>query len=235
VRKRAIISGASRGIGRAIALQLAQDGYDLAVCSRSMDKLLELKKDVQQLVPECEVYVKSADVADRSELDAFASFATEQLGHVDVLINNAGVFQPGNVHDEQEGQLEKMLNCNLLSAYHLSRSIIPGMKQQKRGFIVNICSVASLKAYPGGGSYGISKYAMLGFSDNLREEMKEFGIRVMAICPGATYTDSWEGMDIDPERLMPASDIANMVSSSLKLTTRSVVENLVIRPQLGDL
>lgn len=235
MRKRAIISGASRGIGRAIALQLAQDGYDLAVCSRSMDKLLELKKDVQQLVPECEVYVKSADVADRSELDAFASFATEQLGHVDVLINNAGVFQPGNVHDEQEGQLEKMLNCNLLSAYHLSRSIIPGMKQQKRGFIVNICSVASLKAYPGGGSYGISKYAMLGFSDNLREEMKEFGIRVMAICPGATYTDSWEGMDIDPERLMPASDIANMVSSSLKLTTRSVVENLVIRPQLGDL
>ena len=159
----------------------------------------------------------------------------EAFGKVDILINNAGIFEPGTIYQEPEGQLDKMLKVNLYSAYHLTRMLVPAMIKNKSGHIFNICSVAALQAYPNGGSYSISKWAMLGFSRNLREEMKPHGIKVTAVHPGATFTSSWEGFDIDPARILDADDIAAMVVAAAGLSPQACVEDILIRPQLGDL
>jgi short-subunit dehydrogenase len=139
------------------------------------------------------------------------------------------------VYNEKEGNLEEMIQTNLYSAYHLTRTLLPHMMARKSGHIFNICSVASLKAYPNGGAYGISKFALLGFSRNLREEMKPLGIKVTAVLPGAAYSASWEGSGVDPERIMTAEDVARMVYAAAILSPQATVEDIVLRPQLGDL
>jgi short-subunit dehydrogenase len=156
-------------------------------------------------------------------------------GRIDVLVNNAGLFDPGSVYNEPDGTLEHMMAVNLYSAYHVTRSVIQHMMEQKSGHIFNMCSIASLKAYPNGGAYSISKYALAGFSTNLREEMKPFGIKVTAVYPGAAYTDSWEGSGVDPKRIMQAGDIAQMIYAASQLSAQACVEDIILRPQLGDL
>jgi short-subunit dehydrogenase len=158
------------------------------------------------------------------------------LSHSDkpgILVNNAGIFLPGNVHDEDEGLLEDIMNVNLYSAYHFTRKLLPAMMKQKSGHIFNICSIASLQAYENGGAYSISKFALAGFSKNLREEMKPHGIKVTSVYPGAAYTDSWAGF-VKPERIMEASDVAKMIYAAAHLSPQACVEEIVIRPQLGD-
>jgi short-subunit dehydrogenase len=109
------------------------------------------------------------------------------------------------------------------------------MKADKSGHIFTICSIASLAAYPGGGAYGISKYALLGFTKNLRHELREHGIKVTAIIPGAVYTDSWKGSGVPEDRIMEDRDIARMIYACSQLSLQAVVEEIVVRPQLGDL
>ena len=154
---------------------------------------------------------------------------------IDILINNAGQFVQGSVYNEPEGNLEKMIDINLYSAYHLTRALLPEMIENKSGHIFNICSIAALKAYDNGGSYSISKFALMGFSKNLREEMKPFNIKVTAVFPGAVYTSSWEGAGVKPERIMEVDDVANMIYAASLLSPQACVEDIVIRPLLGDL
>jgi NADP-dependent 3-hydroxy acid dehydrogenase YdfG len=113
--------------------------------------------------------------------------------------------------------------------------LLPGMMKVKSGHIFNICSIASLDAYNNGGAYSISKFAMYGFSKNLREEMKPHGIKVTHVLPGASYTDSWAGSGIDPKRIMEAGDIAKMVYAAAHLSPQACVEEIIVRPQQGDL
>jgi NADP-dependent 3-hydroxy acid dehydrogenase YdfG len=126
-----------------------------------------------------------------------------------------------------------MLSVNLYASYHITRALIPSMIKRKAGHIFNFSSTAGLQAYPNGGSYSISKWAMAGFSMNLREEMKEFNIKVTTVYPGATLTSSWDGFDIDPKRLMETSDIAKMIVAATKLSPQACVEEILIRPQLA--
>ena len=126
-----------------------------------------------------------------------------------------------------------MINANLYSAYHTTRGLMEAMKEKKHGHIFNICSIASLQAYPNGGSYSISKFALDGFSKNLRHEMKPHGIKVTSVFPGAAYTDSWIGTGIDPQRIMQAEDIAKMIYTAAQLSPRACVEDIIIRPQLA--
>lgn len=183
----------------------------------------------------CRVTSFDADLSKREGIEAFADQVMQACDVVDVLVNNAGFFEPGSVHDEPEGTLERMLDINLLSAYHLTRRIIPGMKVRRSGHVFNICSVAALQAYPNGGAYSISKWALLGFSKNLREEMKPHGVKVTAVHPGATLTASWDGFDIDPARIMESEDVAAMIVTSAGLSPQACVEDILLRPQLGDL
>ena len=165
----------------------------------------------------------------------FANWLLEKKITIDVLINNAGQFVPGSIYNEPEGNLEKMMEVNLYSAYHLTRALLPQMIKNKSGHIFNICSIASLNAYANGGSYSISKFALMGFSKNLREELKPFNIKVTAVYPGAVFTSSWEGAGIKPERIMEVADVAKMIFTASQLSPQACVEDIVMRPLSGDL
>ena len=181
------------------------------------------------------VHIFSGDMAVAEKAKAFAVFALSFNRPVDVLVNNAGYYVPGEITSEPEGTLDKMLGANLYSAYHMTRGIVPSMKEGRRGHIFNLCSVASIKAYPNGGSYAISKFALLGFSKCIREELKPHGIRVTAVMPGATQTSSWDGSDLPGSRFMKPEDVAETIFAAWSLSERSVVEEIILRPQLGDI
>jgi short-subunit dehydrogenase len=229
-----VITGASRGIGKELAEHFAKEGADLYLCSRDMGKTIHWQ---QELMKKYQVKIVSfnADLGDTVDTKEFGALLLDALDHVDVLINNAGVYQPGSIHNEPDGQLEKMMAVNLFSAYHLTRILVPRMIERKSGHIFNMSSIAALKAYQNGGSYSISKFALTGFSKNLREELMGHGVKVTTVYPGATMTSSWDGSGIDPNRIMKSSDIAKMIVAASKLSPQACVEDMVIRPILGDL
>ena len=232
---KAVITGASRGFGKAIAEEFAAVGYDLVLCSMDPERLAGTADALSKKFPQIKITSHAADLSNSIQIKAFAQWVLQQAGAIDVLVNNAGAFLPGNVSDEEEGQLEKMLAVNLYSAYHLTRALLPKLIRQKHGHVFNMCSIASLQAYKQGGSYSISKFALAGFSKNLREELKPHGIKVTAVYPGAAYTDSWAASGVDPARIMEAADIAKLIVAAAHLSTRACVEDIVVRPQLGDL
>lgn len=229
-----MITGASKGFGKAIAEQFAAEGHSIFICSRGEASLYQTQQELLTRFPDAAIRAMPANMGDKDQVQAFANWVLAS-GVPDILVNNAGQFIPGSIHNEADGVLEEMLTMNLHSAYWLTRALLPAMMEKRKGHIFNICSIASLHAYPNGGSYGISKYALLGFSRNLREEMKPYGLKVTAVMPGAAYTASWEGSGIDPKRMMTAEDIATMVVAASKLSPSACVEDIVMRPQLGDL
>lgn len=229
-----IITGATKGIGLAIAEKFASEGFDLAVCSRSGADLTIFKENIQQKYG-VQVLTRTTDMSKKTDVQAFAEFIQKQWGETDVLVNNAGLFLPGEISREADGALEKMIETNLYSAYHFTRAMLPVMLKKGRGHIFNMCSIASIIAYPNGGSYSISKFAMLGFSKVLREELKTKGLKVTAILPGATWTPSWEASGLPENRFVEANDIAIAVWSAWQMSPTGVVEEIVVRPQLGDL
>lgn len=231
----AIITGATKGIGRAIAIKFATENINLCICSRHQKDLDTLADDIKKLNPRVMVRSMACDVSIKEDVFSFADFCLETFDKIDILVNNAGFFEPGDIHTEADGLLEKMLNTNLFSVYHLTRKIIPQLKKQQAGLIINISSVAGIKAYPQGGSYSISKFALTGFSQNLRGELKDDGIKVSTVYPGATFSASWDGSGVDQDRIMEASDIAESVFAITKLSEKAVVEDIILRPQLGDL
>ena len=174
----AVITGASRGIGRATAELFAIHGFDLLLNSANENRLLETIEFFKTKYPNISVDGSAADLSIKDQATMFGQWAISKADTIDVLVNNAGSFIPGNVTDEKEGTLEHMIGVNLYSAYYTTRSILPKMMANRSGHIFNICSIASLMAYPNGGSYSISKFALLGFSKNLRHELKSFGIKV---------------------------------------------------------
>ncbi len=231
-----VITGASKGLGKAIAEKFAADKqqHTIILNARNAHYLNELRDDLLQNFSHQEVIVQQCDMSVKEYVLAFASFVNE-IGVPDILINNAGSFIPGSVYNEPEGALEQMMNVNLFSAYHLTRELLPEMMERHSGHIFNMCSIASLKAYNNGGAYSISKFALAGFSKNLREELKPYNIKVTSVYPGAAYTDSWSGSGVDPKRIMEARDIADIIHTSAYLSPTACVEDIILRPQLGDL
>jgi short-subunit dehydrogenase len=230
-----VITGASRGLGRAIAEGFAEQGHSLLLCSREPGALELAATTLRENYPDISVLAAAFDLSTAEGAKAFGTWVLGTGRPVDILVNNAGHFIMGNVYDEPEGSLEIMIGTNLYSAYHLTRALLPSMMARKAGHIFNICSIASLQAYKYGGAYSISKFALLGFSKNLREDMKPFGIKVTSVCPGAAYTSSWEDSGVDPKRIMRADDVARMVCAAASLSPQATVEDIVMRPQLGDL
>jgi len=229
-----VITGANKGIGKAIAMKFASMGHNLFLCARNLDQLNEAALEIQAKFPSAKIKVKSVDLSIKEEVFSFADWC---LHHAvpDILVNNAGTYLPGNTIDEPEGNLELLMNTNFYSAYHLTRKLLPAMIKHGSGHIFNMCSVASLHAYDGGGSYSISKFALNGFSQNLRHELKATGIKVTAVFPGAVLTDSWGNFDNSNGRIMESDDIASMVAAASTLSKGAVVEEILLRPQLGDL
>jgi len=230
-----IITGGTKGIGRAIAEKFAQKGFNLALCARNTTDLKQCKKELATAYPNIQILTKKTDMSKPKQVSAFAEYIKKHWKRIDILVNNAGVFLPGEILKEKAGTLESQINTNLYSAYHLSRAIAPMMVRRKSGYIFNMCSIASKIAYPNGGSYSISKFALYGFSKVLREELKDKGVRVSAILPGATWSASWAGVDLPKKRLMQANDIAEAIWGAWQMSTSAVMEEIILRPQLGDL
>lgn len=233
--KTLVISGATRGIGKAVLLHFAAQGYNAFFCARSEQDIIALNQELVKKYPQQKFIGNVVDCSSKSQIETWTDSLKSKAKSIDVLVNNAGIFRPGNIIDEADGTLESQIDANLYSAYHLTRAILPQMLEQAQGHIFNMCSIAGSKAYPGGGSYSISKYALLGFNENLRYELRDKNIKVTAIVPGAVYTDSWAASGVDPKRIMEAEDIAKMVWQCTKLSPQAVPEQIVLRPQLGDL
>lgn len=231
----AIVTGATQGLGKAITDKLLSQGFSVAICARTEKDLKQVTSEWNEKYPLASVLPYPADLGNIEEVKAFAATVLSNFPQIDILVNNAGTFSPGNLADEPEGQLEKIMAVNLFGIYHLTRAILPLMKKQKQGHIFNMCSVASLKAYPNGGAYSISKYALLGFSDNLRYELMPDNIKVTAICPGATYTRSWASTGLPEERFMKSEDIAEVLWTSYNLSAGANMETIILRPLKGDL
>jgi short-subunit dehydrogenase len=235
MNKTAVITGATKGLGLATAEIFAENGFDLCICARTEGDLLAMKTDWAARYPGRELHTFPVDVSKKSEVLEFGHFVRDTWNQVDVLINNAGLYMPGTVADEPDGTLETLLETNLYSAYHLTRALLPLMLPFQQGYVFNMCSIASFLAYPNASSYSISKFALLGFSRALREEMKPHGIKVTAIMPGVAWSDAWKGSTLPYERLMQSSDVAKAIWGCYTLSDAAVVEELVLRPQLGDL
>jgi short-subunit dehydrogenase len=235
-----VITGASKGIGKAVAEAFAQEGAAVYLCARNEVTLYNAVAELQARYPQGVIKARPADVSRKEEVVAFGEWVQGEVvkqgsGRVDILVNNAGTFMPGSVFNEEEGLLESMISTNLYSAYHLTRLLLPKMMEAKKGHIFNMCSIASLNAYKNGGSYSISKFALLGFSKNLREELMPYHIKVTAVSPGAVMSDSWGGFDNSSNRIMEATDIAALIVAAAKLSPQAVVEDIIVRPLLGDL
>jgi short-subunit dehydrogenase len=230
-----VVTGASKGIGKAVAAAFAAEGNQVFICARNEVQLYNTVAELQNSLSQCKYQGQSCRSFQKRRGGRPCTMDIETGSSVDILVNNAGTFLPGSVFNEEDGLLETMIQTNLYSAYHLTRALLPAMMEKKSGHIFNMCSIASLNAYKNGGSYSISKFALAGFSKNLREEMKPWNIKVTAVYPGAVLTDSWEGFDNSRHRIMESKDIADMILAMSKLSPAAVIEDIVLRPQLGDL
>jgi short-subunit dehydrogenase len=230
-----VITGASRGMGKAMAAKFAAEGHNLFLCAKNKKRLSDCVNELKTTYIKSSILFYSADLSNKTQVQEFGKWILQQNSSIDILINNAGNFLPGSIYTEEDGVLEEMININLYSAYHLTRTLLPKMMAQKQGYIFNICSIAALKAYPNGGSYSISKHALMGFSKNLREEMKPYNIKVTCVYPGAVYTSSWQESGVDKARVMDVDDISEIIYTISKLSPQACVEEIVMRPQLGDL
>ena len=229
-----VLTGASQGIGAASALEFARRGpANLALVARSVPQLEEVASRCRDAGATATVFACDVTLPDR--VQEVAGEILNRLGPPDIVINNAGSFRPGSFLDTDPETLRAQLDANLLSAYLVSRAFLPSMLEQERGHFVFLGSVASTRGYPGGVAYCIAKHAVLGLARALREETRERGIRVTTLLPGATWTPSWEGVDLPESRFIPAEDIARIIVDVTRLDPRSVVEEILVRPQLGDI
>lgn len=235
MNKTAVVTGGTKGLGRATAEIFAENGFDICVCARTESDLSAMQAEWAIKFPNCVLHTFPADLSKKWEVLEFGKFVQRTWPQLDVLVNNAGVYLPGTVVEEPDGTLETLLETNLYSAYHLTRALLPMMLPYRKGYIFNMCSIASFLAYPNASSYSISKFALLGLSRVLREELKLHGIKVTAIMPGVAWSDAWKGVELPYDRLMQSSDVAKAIWGCYTLSDAAVVEELLLRPQLGDL
>ncbi len=229
-----IVTGASQGIGAAIcAAFAAEPGARIALVARSEGKLAAVAERCRALGTSAEAF--PCDVTDDAAVARMAEAVLERFGAPDVLVNNAGLFRPGGLLETEPAAFRQQVEVNLTSAFLVTRAFLPAMLERGRGDLFFMASVAAIRGYPGGAAYCAAKHGLLGLARVVREETKERGLRVTTLLPGATLTPSWEGTDLPEERFMPPEDIARAVVDLHRLSGRTVAEEVVLRPQLGDI
>lgn len=230
----AVVTGASKGIGFSVAKRLAEAGFSLFIVGRDNDRLVDAKSQLL-LAGAPEVYTFAGDLSQSDVAKRCVSVIADTWESITVLVNNAGVFLPGTMMEEEDGQFETLMTTNMNSAYHITKGLWTLLKKSPRAHVFNMCSIASITAYAAGGSYSVSKFAMLGFSKSLRLEGMPHDIRVTAILPGATLTESWAGVDLPSTRFIQPEDVANTLYSAFLMNENTVMEEVVLRPVLGDI
>jgi 3-oxoacyl-[acyl-carrier protein] reductase len=225
---KAVITGATKGIGRAIAIKLAQNGYDLAICARTKSELLAFARELENMGSK--VFCKVADCSDKAQVYDFCDKVTAEFGTVSVLVNNAGMFAPGALLDEDDDSFEQQQLLNVNAAYYFSKYFGKMMVKESSGHIFNICSVASKEIIANAGSYGVTKSALLSLNHVLRQELSRYNVKVTAILPGSTLTPSWEGTTIPAARFVQPEDIAETLYTILNLSSGVNVEEVILKP-----
>ncbi len=230
-----VVTGASQGIGAAIAVAFAREvpGIRLALVARHAANLRRVAQRCARSGAVAEGFV--CDVTDADAVQTMSAAVLRRFGRVDVLINNAGRFAGGSFLDLSVALFDQLLAANLRSVFLVSRAFAPGMVKRGAGDIFNMSSIAGLAAYPGGAGYCAAKFGVTGLSQVMRAELKDHGVRVCTVHPGATWSPSWKGAGVPAERMMPAEDVAAAFLAVYRLSRATVVEEIVLRPQLGDL
>ncbi len=237
-----LITGASQGIGAAIAKVFARDvrGVRLALVARNGRNLAAVARACAKpggatgLAAGATAEIFPGDVSDEAAVAAMAAAVTKRFGAVDVLINNAGVFAGAPFAETKVAEFDRIVAANLRSAFLVTRAFVPGMLRRGRGDIFFMSSIAGLAAYPNGAAYCAAKFGVTGLAKVLRAETKGTGLRVCCVHPGATWSPSWAGSGVPPERIMPAADVARAFLDVYRLSRRTVVEEIVLRPAQGD-
>ena len=230
-----LITGASQGLGAALAMVFAKNvrGVRLALVARNEKNLRTVARSCAKQGADAQVFV--ADVSDDSAVASMAKSVKQVFGQVDVLINNAGKFTGATFTDTTVTAFDDLIGANLRSAFLVTREFLPGMIKRKSGDVFFMSSIAGRQAYPNGAAYCAAKFGVSGLAKVLREETKASGIRVSCVYPGAAWTPSWQGSGVPEQRIMPAEDVARAFFDVYQLSRRTVIEEIVLRPQLGDI
>lgn len=226
-----IVTGATEGIGRAIVLALGKRGTKLAVCARSAPRVHALVEELQ--AAGVSAMGQPCDVAQADDVRAFVAAVHETHGPTDVLVNNAGLAHFTPVEDMSLDAFDETMAVNVRGVFLMTQAVLPEMKRRKRGAIVNIASLAGRNAVPGAAAYAASKHAVLGFSKSMFLEVRKYGIRVAAICPGSVVTPFFEksgGTVEHPDRKLQPEDVADAVLAVLDLPERALISELDLRP-----
>jgi len=229
--KNILVTGGTSGIGRAICERFAAGGFNVITCARTPNDLEEMKSYWQRHFPNSFLITHVADLSIKDSVEDFMS--SLEPNSIDILVNNTGVFQAGGVLDSNFADLDNQIKTNLYSAYFTTRGVLEIAPKVEH--IFNICSIASLSALTGSGIYCISKFALYGLSQSLRLELRDQGIKVTSVLPGATWSRSWSGAELAEDRLMPAVDVAESIWMAYHTSPSTVIEEIILRPQLGDL
>jgi NAD(P)-dependent dehydrogenase (short-subunit alcohol dehydrogenase family) len=224
----ALVTGGSRGIGRAIALKLAILGADVGICGRDAAKLAETESALRQIGARAAGMV--ADVTLAADVTALVERMEAGLGVISLLVNNAGMGVFGLVHEKTEVEWDHLMNTNLKSVFLVSRAVIPGMIRRGGGDIINISSLAGKNVFAGGGIYCASKWGVQGLSGCMAEELREHRIRVSTVCPGSVATDFSGRGPKDPTKALKAEDVAHAVAMLATQGEQSFVSSVDLRP-----
>jgi 3-oxoacyl-[acyl-carrier protein] reductase len=220
--KTAIITGAGKGIGKAAAIALAKEGVNLGLVARSSSDLESLQTQLSNTYG-VKVYFATADVSNKPEVEQAIQLLIEQLGSVDFLLNNAGASQFGTVLDMDPEVWERIIQVNLMGTYYVTRAVLPTMIKQSSGSIINIASTAGERGAATSSAYSASKFAVIGFTESLMQEVRKSNIRVTALNPSTVNTELAKnaGLPIGEEdRMMQPEDVAELILAALKLPQR---------------
>ncbi len=230
----ALITGATKGMGLAIAEKLAGQGCSLLLSARDNQALEALQTRLTTNNPGIHVHYFACDFSDRDQLTQLIDWVERICPHLDILINNVGIFRPVSVLDESDEDFELQMRINYQTPHRLSRAVGRLMRERRKGHIFNISSIASREPVSSAGTYTVTKYAVRGLTHVLRDELRPYGIKVTEIVPGSTLTSSWEGTTIPAERFILPADIANAIAACLEMSEGAHVDEVIVKPQYGN-
>lgn len=227
----AVVTGATRGIGRAIAVRFAMAGFDLAVTSRSATELTLMKNELEKEF-KVKVFAKPANFQKKADVVLFAEFAKQAGARVDVLVNNVGQYLYGNIFDEPGDKLAEQLQVNLLSAHYLTSALAENFKKHRSGHIFTIGSILSKNLRDDAAFYTISKHALYTWHQLLMNEMRQYNVRATFVAPSSTFTSSWEGSNVKGEELIQPENIAEAIYDCYNMTGSALVDEISIKTML---
>lgn len=231
----ALITGATQGIGRSIAIAFAKQGISMAICSRNVKDLEVLKEELLALNSGIQIFALAVDCSQKAELLNYARQAQQQLGFIKVVVNNVGMFQPASILDDADDAFTTNLNTNLMPAYELYRFFGKSMIAARSGHFFNICSIAAKEPVVNAGIYSVTKAALYSLTHIMKLEMQAYSVKVTAVLPGSTLTGSWAGTEVHPDRFVMPHDIAAAILNAYNMSKGANVDEIIIKPVSGQI